>query len=549
MLRLRSKSNLKVPRTGLTKRAPQCLIGDPFMPAKLLRASAFLIFFLSSRWAWAYEAYALIDNHCQSHAGFIINVDDGLVRLLNLDGRYEEVASNDVKTILVYNLVSNPISSIHLEPRLEGELRDITFGEGPNDHFRGWPIRFIDSLIMFYDEQGKTHVYELDSLRQIRPVTSQGERDLQTSSSVSQELDLQLSSWKCTHVKDAAGAGDRALVRPTRVLADEIKVQQFLQDYANGYLNFDSFQERTYLYARPYLYDREDGLGFIYMPNGMERNGNVPVFLKLSTGTPYRFQSFDVVGQDMNEFSPTGEPFPQIRSDLKAHLFHALLVGNLVSLAEGAPVFTGTSTGIDSSSTYSQYGGAESQVGLNYMTLVGADWESYSVSFGSFFPSVGLRSQNTYREILSNRVAYALRLMMTTESWRFRVIGAPLHSDGHLPDGTQLVVDQNSTVSDFSFNGSFVRAGADYRYKAFRFSGDVLWNRGDYSETNNGTPAQQTFDNRTLSLVIKDNLESTVSLTLIVNFDMFKTWSSLTGAANESDFTGLKYGGALEFLF
>ena len=523
------------------------------MLKKLLGASAFLILGLSSTSAMAYETYALIDNQCQSHAGFIINVDDGRVRLLNLDGHYEEVMSIDVKTILVYNLVSNPLASIHLDPRLNAELRDVTFGEGANDHFRGWPIRFIDSLVMFYDEQGKTHVYELDSLRQIRPVTTEGERELKTSTSVSQELDLQLSSWKCSHVKDVASPGGGALVRPTRILADEIKVQQFLQDYANGYLNFDSFQERTYLYARPYLYDKEDGLGFIYMPNGMERNGNIPAFLKISTGTPYRFQSFDVVGQDMNEFSPTGEPFPQIRSDLKAHLFHALLVGNLASLSEGAPIFTSTTglNGIDVPSTYSQYGGAESQVGLNYMTLVGADWESYSISFGSFFPSIGLRSQNTYREILSNRVAYAFRLMMTTENWRFRVIGAPIHSDGHMPDNTQLVVDYNSTatVSDFSFNGSFIRAGVDYRYKAFRFSGDALWNRGDYSETNTNGPTQQTFDNRTVSLVVKDNLESTVSMTLILNFDMFKTWSSLTGTANASDFTGLKYGGALEFLF
>ena len=321
-----------------------------------------------------------------------------------------------------------------------------------------------------------------------------------------------------------------------------------MQDLEANFRDLESFQERTYLYAKPYLYDRDNRFGFIYYPNRLERTADLPIFIQWTTGSPYRFQSSTVIGTATNEFSPNAEPFAQIRSDLKAHVFHALFVGNLVALSEGSSLYA--SHGFDSDSVVKDWGATESQIGLNYMALIGGDYGPFSLSMGSFFPSVGIRSGFVYREILSSHISYALRAMMTTKSWRVRAIGSMFSFDSNSPSENELRISNSSQYpTQFNFKGKFFRGGIDYQYKSLKASADYVLNVGDYSEVGPDGSFTHSFNNNTISLALKNEFESTVALGAVININGLKTHSTLSPPSVDTNITDVRYGGMLEFLF
>ena len=492
--------------------------------------------------AFAFEAYTFVDEKCESHSGFVTNVDEGVLDLLALDGSSVALDVSTIKSILIFNFVSNPIAKIRLEAPSVRDLREVTVKEG--EPFLGWPVRFMDSLVTIYDLRGKIHVYELESILKVRPAKNVGS-ETATESSVTPTLDLTAAGQSCP--KFLTDRGSNA-TRPTRVLTDEIKVRQFIEDFGRGFRALESFEERTYLYAKPFLYDPDDRFGFSYFPGGHERTPDIPIYFQWSTGKPYRFQSFTVLGVAVNEFSPNSEPFVQIRSDLKAHVFHALFTGNLANMSVGSSVYT--TLGLFRAETYKDYGDIESLVSFNYMALLGGDYGPYSVSVGSFFPVVGMRNDIHPRELLSSSLSYAARFMYTKKTFRFRVIGAPIHFDSSSPTQDDMTVQYYEPLpSSFTFSGAFFRVGVDYDFEGFGASVDYLLNRGDYNEVQMGTAGTYSFSKNVVSLRLRQVFERTVALTALVNLTRGDDSSNLGGTPRTLSTSDTKYGGGLEFFF
>ena len=511
---------------------------------------------LFSLWAqpvYSYEIYSLVKKDCSVHSGFVVHLEESQIHLLNLSGKREILNTIEINSILVYNVVSDPIVNLDINENINF-LRRVTVGDDPEVSFLAWPIRFMDSLVMFYDEEGKTHVFEMDTIHKLRFVNKE---DGQVESkpklhlkAISPNLELERATIACPAVAQVSPQKLPA-IRPTRVLSDQIKIQQLIQDLEANFRELESFQERTFLYAKPYLYDKDDRFGFNYFPNRHERAADLPIYMQWTTGNPYRFQSSNVIGSAVNEFGPNVEPYAQIRSELKAHIFHALFVGNLSGLSEGSSLFA--TQGFDSNSVVKDWGQTESQLGLNYMALIGGDYGPYSVSLGSFFPSIGIRSGKTYREILSTRISYALRLMRTTKSWRIRAVGSLFHFDSHSPSESEIRTDSLTSytnyLTQFDFKGSFLRAGVDYQYKSLKASADYTISEGDYSELGPSGSLSHWFGKSAISLSLKNEFESTVALGGLLNINNLKTRTKLSGTSADDSSSDVRFGGTLEFLF
>ena len=141
--------------------------------------------------------------------------------------------------------------------------------------------------------------------------------------------------------------GIRGSLRPTRVIGDRIKVGEHLAKLAELFREVDGFEERTRVYARPFLFDRTMRLGLSYF----RRGGNaLPLYFRWASGRPYRFQSLTAIGRIQNPSLPSAAPSFSVRSDLKSHFFHAFFAGHLPSLAAGSHSISSPGMHGDSSS-------------------------------------------------------------------------------------------------------------------------------------------------------------------------------------------------------
>ena len=115
--------------------------------------------------AFSLEIYTLVGDNCGTETGLIVGGDERRIYMLNVDGRLSSIGQDDVRLILVYNIHDNPIPMVDLNSELGSLLREVELSDVEKTNFIGWPIKFIDQVIIFFDIDGKTHLVDLEKIK------------------------------------------------------------------------------------------------------------------------------------------------------------------------------------------------------------------------------------------------------------------------------------------------------------------------------------------------------------------------------------------------
>lgn len=226
--------------------------------------------------AFGIEIYGFLDTNCHLSTGFIVSAKKGSIGLLNVEGNYQEIRLSNVSHILVYNSHHNPVSKIHLDDNLLSRLKTIYTEESNGPAFSGWPVRFMEDMVVFYDVEGKVTLVNIDKISKLENSTHlPGKVDVEDSNYGAFRLGTSLTACRSD---DEEGNGSSLF--PTRVLGDKIKISKFVQNYEKGFYKLERFQTRTRFYARPYLFDEKTkvGLPIVLMPNEEQ---DIPAYFPL----------------------------------------------------------------------------------------------------------------------------------------------------------------------------------------------------------------------------------------------------------------------------
>jgi len=497
-----------------------------------------LALFLS--FANALELQGFLTSDCQKKVGVTVNVSDKDVEILNLQGRFERINADAIETLYIFNVIDNPIGTITVDADLKRAAKAVYTEESEDkEPVLAFPVRFIEDLIVFYSLDGKSHVYTFADIYKLRPAPDRVLGPHKPAFHKPASFEFSQQSAKC--------GGQAGTVKATRVLSDKISISEFLHSLDEGYASLGSFEERTYLYARPYLFEKETRLGVIFIGKREEPAINFPIYFQWSSGEAYRFQSFNAIGSRYNEFLPNAEPVFAIRSDVKSHFFHALFVGNVAGLPAGNKVFSNEFMRLKDNLTV--------QPSFNYLAMMGGDYGPYSASVGFFFPSYGIKVRDEYREVRGGSVTYAVRGMYTKSKFRARVIGASTSYESDAPTTEDVLATTTADGPDFApnsfkFDAIFVRGGLDYTVNdKLKIGGDVISVNGNYKETVGAQANDIRFKRLTLQPYVQQNFSHYVSITAYASFLQHTFESNFQNTDLDREQRETRFFGTFEFVF
>ena len=493
---------------------------------------------------FALDIYSLVDTKCNAYSGLIVNVDDADIQLIDLSGKILRIQKTQLNAILVFNTLQSPIKTLHLTPEAQELLKDVYIKEDDRAVLRGWAVKFIEELVIFYDIHGKTHVLNLFDISRLRPVKHLEGREWENSSYKEVVLNLSGVPSLCPNIQSNGTAG----VRPTQIITDKIRMSEFLSKFQKGFARLASFQERTYLYAKPYLFEKRSKLGIVIYKRFEENSRPVmPMYYQWSSGQPYRFQSFTVLGSSHIEWVPNLEPVFAVRSDLKSHIFNASFAGNIIALPAGESYFFAAESFTIPDSDISL------NTHFNYLALMGGDWGPYSFSFGSFYPVYLVKVNDEIREVLASTVSPTLRFLYTKDKLRFRIVYSRTRKtldSGEQDRQIRVSSLMFSDLDNFKFSNDFFRVGLDYDFTdKIKIGLDEVILKGKYSETASGIDNSFDFTHLNTSLSIKYQFGHFVSLKVHFNYYLRHYDYEFFGVAREKDDNSPTYGGVFEFVF
>lgn len=522
----------------------------PLIAAKAIIIGTLLC--LLSSVADAVEIYALLKENCRLHFGLIINAEGDRIDLVNLSGESETLSRQKVKSLVVYNLPENPFANLRLTGLAQEHLRDIYVDSGPTPYLTGWPVKFVEDLVIFFDINGNTFVLDFDRMTRIRrPRNIAAQKSLR---SVTPAFDLSDVVGNCP--KLSQGPAGTIPTRATRVINDQIQLSEFLSNFSDGYERMDSFEERTYLYAIPYLYEKNTRLAFHFLGQNFEQPKTTAGFhFQWSKGGPYRFQSFNQIGYFPMRYAPSTEPFFGGVTELKSHIFHAAFMGNLSALSAGTPYYTNVQTFFDRD-TKDPGERSHFAPGFNYMALMGGDWLAWSFSVGTYFPSFAFIADNTFREVLASKIQPIGRIMYTRPNWQVMVLlSAGNYGKNSGVSDDDISIDTNNSVvgviQSFALKYQFIRSDFTYKWtKDLSTSLQFVQVNGTYSETTT-LNADNSFDfnHQTLVVGIRRQFGDYVALSAEAKNLIQKQHFFFSGLDHEEDMNKIVYGGTFEFIF
>lgn len=482
------------------------------------------------------EVQGFLTSDCQRKVGITVHVSDKDVEFINLYGHRERIDLDAIETLYIFNVIDNPIEKIHVDDKLKQSLRAIYTDDSKDPRALAFPVRFIEDLVVFYSLDGKSHVYTFADIYKMRPAPDSALGEHKPSFFKPTTFEF------AAHAKCGASAGT---VKATRVLADKISISEFIHAMDEGYESLASFEERTYLYAKPFLYDKNTRLGLVFMGKREEPALNFPVYFQWSSGEPYRFQSFNVIGSKPHEFIPNAEPVFSIRSDVKSHFFHGLFIGNVAGLPAGNKVF----------STVKPSGELTVQPSFNYLAMMGGDYGPYSVSVGFYFPSFGIKVREEYREVLGSSASYAVRAMYTKSHFRFRGIASPASYESNKAQKTDVSAHTGKDGGEFApdtfkFDAIYVRGGVDYQFsEKIEFGVDAISVTGNYKETVGPQHNDIRFKRLTIQPYIQQNFSHYTALTGYVDIIQNTFESNFLNQDQDREQRETRFFGTFEFIF
>lgn len=503
-----------------------------FPPTRLL-AFAFLFFAALPGVASGLELYSIVSRDCRAATGLIVNVTAEAVQLLSVEGRFAEVPRGQVKHILVYNTLDNPIAQVSLSEALRDQLREVYLGNGGKPSFTGWPIRFLENVIVFFSLEGKTHIVDVDRILKIRRPAEMPER-IAIANATPTAFGFGGSLPECPGAPTAPGTR----VLPTRRISDQIKLVRFLLVYREGFGRLQRFQSRAAYYARPYLHEQHTRLGLVIMHDNFreELPAGLPIYFQWSSGRPFNSQAFFTLGSRPVEWLPNVEPVFMVRSDVKAHLFSASFVGNPQALAQGDGFIIDNRFQFEGFFSQRDPGEVLVLTSFNQLALTALDLGRYSFAGGLFYPVFGIQGNGIFREIFSPEASPMARFIYTTSSLQFRALASKIRissedptndeiqlvqseemrSPGALPVASQGLID---VLTRFSLRTDFYRAGIDFNVtKELLLGVDEVLLRGNYEETLDGERFDLKFEHLVTAFRYRQNFGEQAGLSAYVNY-------------------------------
>ncbi|MDH5753441.1 MAG: hypothetical protein OEZ59_13605, partial [Deltaproteobacteria bacterium] len=396
--------------------------------------------------------------------------------------------------------------------------RDVYLEDKDAPGYIGWPIRFENGSIVFFDLDGKTHIEDIDNISRIRKAENLPPKKEIPSAKKMQFVTEPIAS-ECRLVPTAGGPA----IYPTRIIGEKIKIGKFLAAFQNGFRDLEKFRARSMFYARPMMYDQQTKFaltltGFVKYMWPRELTPNFPFYFQWGSGSPYGPQGFMAIGAKPVEVLPNVEPLFNLRSDVKSSFFTATFVGNPMGISAGKDFI------ISNRFNYAEFfaGLGEQSVRVlphfNHLALTGVEYASYSFSGGYYYPLTGVYANGLFREVLSPRAVPIYRAMYITEESRFRLLFSQTRHGGRDPTGDDIRLIrasemQNPTVfslesmlllellESFRFRSRFFRAGLDMELgREFEAGLDYIDMKGEYRESFPGSDFALGFDHGVTSL-------------------------------------------------
>jgi hypothetical protein len=527
------------------------------------RVSLYLLFFTLPLTLSALEIYTLILDECKQHTGLIINTNEKELSLLNLDGTLISLKRQEVNLVLVYNIHNNPLHSLSLDPPLLQLLKEVKLND--QTHFVGWPIRFVENLIVFYDINGKTHLVDIAKI------------DTFSTPKQRQSSHPTLSNYKPTHF----GLGDNLPecsrqqkrepvdFEPTRIIGDKIKIHKFFSVYQQGFAHLKRFQKKTNFYAKPFLYEKDTRMGYVYQSDATHELNNVliPFYFQWSSGKPYSSQGEYAIGGKSIDLLPSVEPQLNIRSDVKSHFFTGTFIGNAMCLQGGNKCI------IENRAFYTDFFSKILNTShaifpqFNHLALTGIDYKQYSLSFGFYYPSYGIWGNHLFREVVSTTSSPIFRFQRTTRDFQMTLIYAQSEMQNNLSDvneGMQMIQinelknyailskeSQNlmDNMQSYDLKSRFLRLNLNYSLsrELYLQFGHIFF-KTNYKERYNHKEYTLDTTHNVSTLKIKQNFSVYISLVGEVNHFLRRNHYSVADEKGDFDENELSYTISIEFL-
>lgn len=510
---------------------------------------AFLVFLCVGVWlgpdlAHALELHSVIDDRCQVSSGVLVHVDDTRVQLITMAGGHASIPIDSVRVLAIHKVLENPLPQITMDEPLRLLAREVRTGHDRSAGFVGWPVGFYDQLVIFFDTEGRSHVLEPQDIRSIRSVSNLAPV-LRPGTHAPAVLDFPPELFLCPLPRAEAG------LRPSRVLGDGIKIQDYLAKLRDRYNALDSFEERTHVYPRPLVFDPSTRLGLSYFGG---QSGSIikymPLYFSWSTGRPYRFQSHSTIGVALSPWLPVVQPTMSFQSDVKSHFFTATFVGHLPSLPAGNSAFDAEKELLPQGSTP-----AVDEL-YNYLALMGGDWGPFSVSGGVMYRDLRIAfSQQNRREISADAMSPVARLMWIGTRLRVRAMYFRTRQDRPHGEGWRTLPredEKDAPPPGYKLSLDSLRAGFDLDvFRELSLSADQVLTFGSYRE-----PGTASLDlvHAFSSMMLTAQFSRYVAVKGHLNlehrrYDVKPDASQPALTSGLTTRTNVHLGGTLEFLF
>ena len=482
--------------------------------------------------AFSLEIYTLVGDNCGTETGLIVGGDERRIYMLNVDGRLSSIGQDDVRLILVYNIHDNPIPMVDLNSELGSLLREVELSDVEKTNFIGWPIKFIDQVIIFFDIDGKTHLVDLEKIKNFSAPEQPFNKRKEISNAKPTQFGLGNSLSQCKK-KDAEDGVK--MVEPTRMLGDRIKVDKFFSEYERGFTALRRFQKKTVFYSKPFLYEKRSRVGIIYTREDYLREitpSLIPFRFQWSSGSPFASQGVYSVGAKEPDYVASVEPQFVLDAKVKTHFMSAAFIGNVFCFSAGNACV------MDRRSLYANYFSKLSSDSneiyplFNYLALTGLDYKEYSIAGGFYYPVFGIIGGHRFREITSSQASPILKFQRTTPESMIRLTYSQTTRKSNSPkddqeiqliysrelsDAAQITSESASLIDnmlDYFLTTHHYRMKLNFKIlDGIDFGINEILFHGKYAETQGGERYLMEFRHVISSLVVKKQFSDYIALT------------------------------------
>lgn len=484
--------------------------------------------------AVALELYSIVQPKCDRSTGLIIHVNTSEILLLNTLGNIERIQKQGVEHILVYNTLDNPITHPDLNSDLVNYLRYVSIQGDEEISFVGWPIRFMEELIVFFDVEGNIHLVNIDMIQGFSIPEKSDWSDIKMSQFQTYRFGFGNNLPAC----ESDPTDKENFIQPTRMISDPIAVSKFFSVYRDGFTKLNRFQKRTSFYARPYLYENKTKVGLVVDRSDFQEElpANLPINFQWPTGSNYGPQGILNVGSFINDSLPNVEPVFAVNFSGKYHFLSVLFSGNVWGFSYGESFI------VENRAVYSDFFSRRDADDplvfphYNQMAMTGLEWGPYSFSAGYYYPVTGMQANGIFREILSEKSMPIISLKYTTADSDLQFLFSDIRAGSTSPskDSIKLIYAEEmaagTTMTEASKNLVDQLDQFDYHARFFRLNYDHSLNEeillglsgvillGNYEETLAGADYKLDYRQYITSARIQQEFGDYVALKGYLNY-------------------------------